>query len=156
MPRGGARPGAGRPRKPVELKEWLGNPGKRALPQVQRVLPSTVDANGLPVFTSGAALLQYVLDNGARAWISPTDIGSVMLRDLYDDWLLARAAWRAEPGGDRERKTYELLAKLVVVQINDLCLTPGKRSGLGLAVVKAAAKVDEMEERRRAILNRPS
>jgi hypothetical protein len=139
----------------VELKERLGNPGKAPLPR----LTALVTTSGAPRpsgFADGASLVQYVLDHGASAWIGPTDAGASILADLYDDWLIARAAWR-ETGSDKEFKAYDSLTKTLGSWLSELCLTPGKRSGLGLVVVQAkAAGLAALREERALKAGRPA
>ena len=146
---GGARRGAGRPPKPIELKRRLGNPGKRPLPDPVTVLPSVVKAEEAPAYTSGTQLLQAVLDAGASAWIGPTDVAAQRLVTLWDDLEAARALWRDTPT-EANFKAYLGLSKEVTVCLSSLGLDPTARGRLGLAQVKARSKLEEMRDRRRA------
>ena len=142
-------PRTGRPPKPIELKRRLGNPGKRPLPEPVTVLPPVVDAADAPTYTTGAQLLQTVLDSGASAWIGPTDVAAQRLVTLWDDLEVARGIWRAE-ATEASFKAYLGLSKEVTTCLSSLGLDPSARGRLGLAAVKARSKLEEMRDRRRA------
>jgi hypothetical protein len=99
-------------------------------------------------------MLQHALDNGASAWIGPTDVTASLLMDLYDDWLLARAAWR-DGGDEKDFKAYDALTKSLNAWLSDLGLNTIQRGKLGLAIVKAKSKLDEMRERKARLLAGP-
>lgn len=146
---GGARRGAGRPPKPIELKKALGNPGKRPLPDPVTVLPAVATAAAVPTYETGAQLLQAVLDSGASAWIGPTDVAASRLVDLWDDMQDARRIWRQDPT-EPHYKAYVGLSKEVTVCLSALGLDPTARGRLGLAAVKTRSKLEEMRARREA------
>lgn len=146
---GGARRGAGRPPKPLELKKALGNPGKRPLPDPVTVLPAVATAAAVPTYETGAQLLQVVLDSGASAWIGPTDVAASRLVDLWDDMQDARRIWRQDPT-EPHYKAYVGLSKEVAVCLSALGLDPTARGRLGLAAVKTRSKLEEMRARREA------
>jgi hypothetical protein len=129
---------AGRPPKPLEQKRRLGNPGKRPLPEPITVLAPSEPAATRAAFADGRALLQHVLDNGASAWIGPTDVAADILVVLYDDWLRAREAWLVS-GFKDDFKAYDAITGRLQVCLSTLGLNPSDRGRLGLAEVQAKA-----------------
>ena len=143
-------PRTGRPPKPAELKRRLGNPGKRPLPASVIALPPVARAAEVQPFGSGAEMLQRVLDDGASAWIGPTDQPSAELaRQLWDDRQRARLAWAEDPTADAFRM-YDELTKRLIACLSALGLDPTSRSRLGVAEVKARSRLEELAERRAA------
>jgi len=133
--------------QPVELKERRGNPGKRATPTPLATITNLEVADELPELATGADMVQHVLDHGGKTWLAPTDVTVQTAAALWDDWLLAREAWR-EGGGSI--KDYISITQELHRCLGKLGLTPTDRSSLGLAHVKAKSKIEEMRDRRRA------
>lgn len=132
----------GRPRKPVELKRKLGNPGKRPLPAPVTILPAvaSADLGGGPV----AELLRVA---GAAVWIGPTDLPIVKHAErLLSDIVRVRSALDAEFSKDAAN-LYVALNKEYVRCLSLLGLSPADRTRLGVAEVKARSALEEMLDR---------
>lgn len=152
---------AGRPRKPVEQKRALGNPGGRALPEpvVQLAESATVPPAPSTLGPAGRIVWERLWTAG-RAWLSvETDLDIVTrLAEAHDE----RDAMRDQIAGDGymvtgsmgQPRPHPLLAYLRALEAQmtkyeSLCgFTPSDRSRLGYAEVKRASKLDELMARR--------
>jgi hypothetical protein len=142
-------PRTGRPPKPVELKRRLGNPGGRRLPTPITVLPAVGQPDQVPEFASGQAFLSRVFADGAKTWIGPTDVGMAEItRQVWDDRVLARAAWQSNPADKVLFRAYDDLNKRLIACLSALGLDPAARGRLGVAEVKTRSKLEELAERR--------
>lgn len=142
----------GRPPKPIEEKRRLGNPGKRALPDVAEVV-ALRPADGIPdrpgeLLTAGAALWDRIWTAGA-IWIAPqTDSEAVAeVCRLTDDVAAARERYRAtrDPG---DLRALTAVSKLLQEALAALGFNPTARTRLGVAEVKAQNKLEELRDRR--------
>lgn len=138
----------GRPPKPIEIKRRTGNPGKRKLPTPVVALAPVRSATELPDLADGRAWLQHLLDAGASTWVGPTDAATLELAvQLWDDRLIARRAWQAQPDNAELRRAYEGLTARLASVLSSLGLDPVSRSRLGVAAVKARTKLEELRAR---------
>ena len=114
MPRGGARPGAGRPKKPLADKVLAGNPGKRELTVVQfderksaieknsntgviqrnhtpRGMPSYLDMvakEGGDVLPPAGEIFGMLSD-----WVASSGCGDIVAPSLIEDFAFLRRAY---------------------------------------------------------------
>lgn len=143
----------GRPPKPTELKRKLGNPGKRALAPIAKVI-ALRPADEPPPCPAGlsreAGQLWDRAWNEGIGWLSPvSDITTVELACwMFDAVTAARERFLAtrEPADARALAALhgELRSTLAALGFD-----PAARSRLGVAEVKAASAIDKILERRR-------
>lgn len=131
----------GRPPTPIEKKRRTGNPGKRALPDAGNLAPvAAIEPEAHERSVEQA--LEDVLGAGQH-WIAVTDgILVSLLREAVESYADLRDDPKAAPKEVRNAR------KEVVDLLRDLGFTPGERSRLGLAEVKAASKLEELRARR--------
>ena len=139
--------------KPAELKRALGNPGKRALPDLSAVM---VIEGGYrePLRELGGAggqLWREVFEVGGL-WISRrTDIHLLqMVCELLDRRELLREAFLNDPTERKVNMSLLETEKLIQSFLSLLGFTPSDRARLGLAEVKKESRLDEMLARRAA------
>lgn len=120
---------------PIEQKRLLGNPGKRDLTTLTVVEPLDTTM----VSQSPLAALKRVMEAGV-AWLADTDAPAVAL--LYS-MLEDREAFTRS--GLRDDK----LDKQIMELFAALGFTPGARSRLGLAEVKAVSKLEQLRQARK-------
>lgn len=146
----------GRKPKPIEQKQRLGNPGKRKLPQLALVVPTTVeppaphrfllhDPNGNEgpgtrlwrgIWTSGAGWLRYETDSEIV----------MMVCEQTDERALLRI--RLLQGGDwRDRAQLRSLEKLIAQNLSALGFTPTDRARLG----GSSAPMNELDKFRQKV-----
>jgi len=98
MPRGGARPGAGRPKKPLAEKVLSGNPGRRTL----KVLEFESPALDMPITPDYLGDLAAGVDNcpGAKeifeqtaAWIETTGCLHLINPEFITEYSILKARW---------------------------------------------------------------
>jgi len=142
---------AGRPSKPVEQKRLLGNPGKRALPNSDAVIPlprvKEAPEPPRPLLKYGQQLWDRVWGLGAN-WISDkTDLELlVMTCEMVDErWNLRIKVMQTDD--PRLRRGLRELERQIVSNLSLLGFSPTDRSKLGVAEVKAMSKLDELRAR---------
>ena len=155
----------GRPSKPVEVKRALGNPGRRALPAAPMPGAGLAPALSVPVApplgVDGLDLWDRVWVAG-RPWLSAeADYPLiVMLCQAQDE---AESIRRALADGSEDRyyvaSNGQKVTSPYVTQLKDLRAqitgwlsslgySPTDRSRLGLAEVRTANELDELQSRR--------
>lgn len=152
----------GRPVKPAEQKRRLGNPGKRALPDVATVTPLPALPADVPpsLEAAGAALWVGVTDRAA-AWLAPSDEPVLLLlceladrREIFRTALEEHGALILRPDGHMVANPAALMLSDVekrMVHIASLLgLTPADRTRIGLGEVKAKNAFEEMLSKRKA------
>lgn len=151
----------GRPPKPNEAKRRIGNPGKRALPELAAVTPLPALPNGTPTSLgpSGAELWDAITGTAA-AWLAPSDHPMLMLLCEMADRRADFLAHLDEHGPVVTRPgDGHMVANPVVAMIADtekrmahlaslLGLTPADRTRIGLGEVKAKNAFEEMLSKR--------
>ena len=167
---------AGRPPKPIELKERRGNPGKRPLPKPVEVLPSTFEA---PDQDPKVPPIPITLDApGRRYWAVVWNAGP-WLNSRLDPVAVERVCHLVDEiaAYEREIASYGLFTDAPIVTplgevvgmkrvpnpatkelraaekqlaswLAVLGFDPAARSRLGLAEVKTKSKLEELIERR--------
>ena len=157
MPRGGARRGAGRPRKTDEEKRRLGNPGKGPLTRLPTLPLTDGDLTGALGATwlreSDAPtihLVQEAWDERLRLTDHIKEHGHVVTVPVFKAGELVATSVEPNPAVKMLRD----LEKNLTVWLSQLGLNPSDRGKLGVAEVKVKSKVQEMEERRAKLLGR--
>lgn len=138
----------GRPPKPIEQKRMLGNPGKRALPDLQTVaiLPGAygIPEPKRPLLTYGRALWDDIWGAGI-SWIAPATDTELLLMtcEMVDErWnLRIRVMQNNDP---TERRGLRALDAQIERNLSLLGFTPADRSRLGVAEVRAQSKLEEV------------
>ena len=154
MSKGGARPGAGAPRKPVERQRLLGNPGHKQLPAPLTYIAPAPLAEQLAEHRDAgreesAKLLEHLLASGAAVWLGETDAAAVeVARQTWVDWTLAREEWGRSRGDKNLFNAYNELTKRLISCLSLLGLDPSGRAKLGVAEVKRQSVLDNIEARR--------
>jgi len=143
---------AGRPSKPIEQKRLLGNPGKRALPEVGalQILPgiSEIPEPTRPLLKYGRELWDRVWEQGLN-WISPNTDFEILLMtcEMIDErWNLRVKVMQTDES--KLRRGLRELDRQIVSNLSLLGFTPSDRSRLGVAEVKAISKLEELMERK--------
>lgn len=130
----------GRPPKPIEQKKRQGTYRKDRDPShgnLAAVPAIPAEMHDL----APASALEQVLHEGVH-WIASTDAVKVsLLREAMDDYAALRAA------GASAKDVREARSE-VSKMLGELGFDPSARSRLGLAEVKAASKLEEMQARR--------
>lgn len=160
-------PRTGRPPVPAERKRARGNPGKRALPAKAEVVALPAAA-GVPepereLGPVGLALWGRVWANGSR-WISPAtdlDLVLVVCEQLDEREALRRALMDPPDEPDDPKDRWKALAlvvdmrrqlrdleKAIVGNLSLLGFTPTDRARLGVAEVKAATMLQQLQSGR--------
>lgn len=138
--------------QPLEKKMLLGNPGRRPLPSTDslQVLPAvqSVPEPLRPLESAGLQLWERVWSS-AQGWVSPeTDVDLLQLTcELIDERMELRELVR-QTGEWRDRRALRMLDAQIVSNLSLLGFTPADRSRLGVAVVKAESKLEQMRRRR--------
>ena len=144
--------GRGRPPKPLEEKRRLGNPGKRALPSANEVVPLEA-ANGIPEprrprGKMGLEFWERTWQVGMN-WISPkADIELMMMTaEMIDERTILRTLVFQDRNADRPKLRAGLreLEKQIQSNLALLGLSPADRARLGLAEVKRQSKLAELK-----------
>lgn len=159
--------GRGRPPKPVEQKERLGNPGKRALPKAEVELAGV--ASGVPPMPQG---LQAT---GKRMWSDTWEAARLWLNPQLDGPTIGMACRLADQIAGLHRDvekhgrivkepivtpTGEIVGEKLVANpalkelraaekslmgvLSDLAIPPVARARLGLAKVKVESKFEQL------------
>jgi hypothetical protein len=137
----GGKGSGGHNRKPVEQKQRIGNPGRRALPkQIAEVvaLPvSSVPEPHRPLSKYGRELWDRLWVAGA-AWLKPTsDAEAVLLVcEATDERQQLRVRVLSDPDAWRDRKALRELEKQIASGLGELGMNPVDRGRLGMAEVK--------------------
>jgi uncharacterized protein YjiS (DUF1127 family) len=127
--------GSGRKPKPVERKERLGNPSKRALPKNIIVLPSVepdkVPEAQRPLGKYGTELWERMWLSGAT-WLKPTVDSELMLIccELIDERMLMRGRVATDPSAWRDRRGLRELDRLITSLLGDLGFSPTERGNI--------------------------
>lgn len=127
--------GSGRKPKPIERKERLGNPSKRALPKNVIMLPS-VEPDNVP--TPSRPLGKYGTELWGRMWLSgavwlkPTVDSELMLIccELIDERMVMRGRVAADPSAWRDRRGLRELDRLITSLLGDLGFSPTERGNI--------------------------
>lgn len=142
----------GRKPMPLEQKKLLGNPGRRPIPsddslQVMRGVREAPEPLR-PLESAGLAMWERVWDS-AQGWVSPeTDVDLLQLTcELQDERAELREVVRGT-GEWRDRRALRMIDAQIVSNLSLLGFTPADRSRLGVAVVKAESKLEEMRRKR--------
>lgn len=138
----------GNPAKPIELREKLGNPGRRPLPEPSEVLPLAA-GRVEPLRELGSVGLQLwnsVFDHG-ELWISnTTDIHLLQLVcEQYDRRESLRAALAADPTHNTVLMRLGELEKLITGNLSLLGFTPADRSKLGFRIARTESKLATLQ-----------
>jgi uncharacterized protein YjiS (DUF1127 family) len=127
--------GSGRKPKPVERKERLGNPSKRALPKNVVVLPSVEPDNvpepQRPLGKYGTELWERMWQSGA-VWLKPTVDSELMLIccELIDERMVMRGRVAVDPSSWRDRRGLRELDRLITSLLGDLGFSPTERGNI--------------------------
>jgi hypothetical protein len=142
------------PPKPNELKRKLGNPGKRALPQIGDVIQlsaiSDIPEPDRQLFESGQALWNKVWSMG-QTWISQNTDTELLLMtcEQIDERVRLRALVWNNPEAWRERKALRDLDRAIVSNLSLLGFTPTDRTRIGVAEVKGRSKLEELRAKQK-------
>ena len=137
------------PPKPNEVKRKLGNPGKRALPDKNKVIALPMAAEPptppRPLGPEGLKLWNRIWNQG-RTWISPdTDLEMVtLLCESMDERSQLRLLVLRGTGDWRDRVALRSLDGQLQTMLSLLGMSPTDRSKLGVAEVKARSKIQEL------------
>lgn len=142
---------AGRPAKPTEIKRKLGNPGKRALPDIAVVQyleqSAVVPDPARPLLRYGREFWDKVWGSGL-SWISANTDAELLLMtcELVDErWNLRVRVMQSNDW--RERRALRELDDRIIRNLSLLGFTPADRSKLGVAEVKAISKMEALKRR---------
>ena len=144
---------AGRPRKPIEQKRALGNPGKRKLPALAHVtiLPM---AEGIPtppedLLLTGREVWEKAWSQ-AITWLSPISDYEAVVHAcrIADDLAISRKIYRTTRAGQDGRLVVHLSTEFLKA-LGVLGFTPASRSQLGVAEVKRVSALEELLTRKR-------
>jgi P27 family predicted phage terminase small subunit len=147
---------------PNERKRRIGNPGKRALPELAAVTPLPALSNDTPVSLGpyGAELWESITAT-AKAWLAPSDHPMLMLlceladrRETFRKSLIEHGTLIERPGDGH------LVANPAAAMLSDvekrmvhiaslMGLTAADRTRIGLGEVKAKNAFEEMLSKRR-------
>ncbi len=139
------------PAKPVERKRRTGNPGRRHLPNLARVIALPM-ADGpveplRPLGVEGRRTWDRIWSSGG-SWISTTtDIELVQLCcEAMDERTALRVA--VFRGADwRERVALRHLEQSILSMFSSLGFTPVDRTRMGVAEVQAVSKLEAIQAR---------
>jgi hypothetical protein len=138
------------PAKPIELKEKLGNPGRKRLPEQGELLPLSggrVEPSR-PLGDAGMQLWDSVFSHG-ELWISnTTDIHLLLLVcEQYDRRETLRQALLNDPTNNTVLMRLGELEKLITGNLSLLGFTPADRSKLGFRIARTQSKLDMLAEK---------
>lgn len=138
----------GNPPKPTELKRRLGNPGRRPLPDINKIvaLPAAVGVPDPPnrLEADGLSLWRNVWTAGA-IWISPaTDIRFVVEAcRAADDVAQARRRYQAS-NDVNDLRGVVAASKMLTEALSALGFSPTARARLGVAEVVTQSKLEQL------------
>lgn len=127
--------GSGRKPKPVERKERLGNPSKRALPKNVVALPSVspemIPTPHRPLGKFGTEMWERMWTAGA-VWLKPTVDSELLLIccELIDERMVLRARVAQDPSAWRERRGLREIDRQITSILGDLGFSPTERGNL--------------------------
>ena len=130
----------------------LGNPGKRALPNSQDVVPlpaiTQTPEPSRPLGSYGKQFWDRVWQIGS-SWISSsTDYEAMLMTaEMVDERWNLRVKVMTD-GQARDRRALRDLDRMIQSQLSLLGLTPADRSRLGVAEVKKMSKIAELRSMR--------
>ena len=138
------------PAKPLEQKRALGNPGKRALPDVNTTI--SLSAGRVephqPLAWAGLLLWNRVFGAG-QTWISPqSDVELLLLTcKQLDRQVILEGQFVERPDDYHVHRQLLDLEAAIVTNLGKLGLTVDARSKLGLAEIKAETKMEQLRKR---------
>lgn len=141
------------PPKPNEVKRRIGNPGRRKLPDRNKVTPLRMASSEpeplRPLGDEGRALWSRLWSSGA-AWISPaTDIEIVqILCEAMDERSQLREIVLSGAGEWRDRVALRNIETEIKSMLSMLAFTPTDRTRLGVGEVRAESKLEALRSRR--------
>lgn len=127
--------GSGRKPKPVERKERLGNPSKRALPKnvvaLPAIEPEKIPAPHRPLGKFGSEMWERMWTAGA-VWLKPTIDSELLLIccELVDERMVLRARVAQDPSAWRERRGLREIDRQITSILGDLGFSPTERGNL--------------------------
>ena len=138
------------PAKPLEVKRALGNPGKRALPDVNDTISlhaGRVEPHQ-PLEWAGLLLWNRVFGAG-QTWISPQSDVELLLMTCkqLDRQIVLERAFVEKPDDFHVHRQLLELENAIVRNLGLLGLTVDARSKLGLAEIKAESKMEQLRKR---------
>lgn len=136
------------PPKPAEQKRQLGNPGKRALPKPQTMIPGGYVEPARPLDFAGQQLWDSAMTTGAN-WIARNSDTQLLL--LTCEQMDRRTSLISKIEETQEWRLYRALhdlEKMISSNLSLLGFTPSDRTRLGIAEVKAASKLEELMARK--------
>jgi hypothetical protein len=138
------------PAKPLEVKRALGNPGKRALPDIEKTI--SLHAGWVephqPLDWAGMLLWNRVFGFG-QTWISPqSDVELLLLTcKQLDRQVVLESRFVDDPSDYHTHRQLLDLELAIVNNLGKLGLTVDARSKLGLAEIKAESKMEQLRKR---------
>lgn len=131
--------------KPLELKDKLGNPGKRALPKPGELLPGGYIEPARPLDFAGKQLWDSVWSHG-ELWISSTtDVHLLLMTcEQFDRREQLRAALVENPTDNTVLMRLGEVEKLITSNLSLLGFTPSDRSKLGFRIARTESKLDQL------------
>ena len=133
--------GSGRKPKPTEVKQRLGNPGKRKLPPRGEVIAlpgvQTAPEPKRTLLRAGLALWEDVWLSGA-VWLKPDMDHEVvlMLCEMVDEREFLRVRTLQNPDAWRDRRALRELDKQITSMLGSIGFSPTDRARLGIGEVK--------------------
>ncbi|MEE4546766.1 phage terminase small subunit P27 family [Streptomyces sp. V4-01] len=145
----------GRPPTPTERKRLLGNPGKRALPDVSNVVPLPPVADDAPAQLGPAGKAVWELVTDQAKWLAESDRPTlVMLCEKFDrrqDFMVrlesSDPVLYTEKGYAYANPLVGMLSTLeteLAKLLSSLGLTPADRTRLGVAEVKKQSNLEKL------------
>jgi len=138
------------PAKPLEVKRALGNPGKRALPDVDKTVSLRAGRAEphQPLDWAGLLLWNRVFGHG-RTWISPqSDVELLLLTcKQLDRQVMLEQQFVERPDDYHVHRQLLDLESAIVKNLGLLGLTVDARSKLGLAEIKVESKMELLKRR---------
>jgi hypothetical protein len=127
--------GSGRKPKPIERKQRLGNPSKRALPKniiaLPTLSPDEVPEPSRPLGKYGTELWNRMWLAGA-VWLKPTIDCELMLIccELVDERMVLRGRVATDPSAWRERRGLREIDRQITSLLGDLGFSPTERGNI--------------------------
>ena len=146
-------------KKPTEIKRRTGNPGGKALPDLDSVValvPAVVDGGAITPLRDldAAGLAEWVIVwREAWPWLSPADVPAVQryceavddLASVRGEMLAAQAV--SDKGTWRLRNQVTDARKAIAFFARELGLSPSARAELGVAEVKLREATADLMDR---------
>ena len=150
----------GQPPKPIEVKRRNGNPGKRKLPDQNKIITLTRFSSAPPEHLGevGAKLWSEILD--MAPWIANTDSKGLLelcekmelKKEIQAKLKPAEYLLYTDKGYAYQNPLFGMLTTVqadIMKNLSLLGLTPSDRSKLGVAEVKAMGKLEELLQSKR-------